>query len=191
MALAQSGAGLRIGSALDGISGSIPRRSRASSIGIAGIRRDGPDRLIRHRGDVVDLALEQLTLVTSPVVTTTSKTTPARSSTGVLLEREFEPPVARRRRHTRVRVGGADLLVLPVLRERRSAWSSGGLAAATVATWRTTRLSQLTSAPNQRGVDVNDLALGDPRVQARPHCALEDLPKRSAPQRWRTRVKLE
>ena len=82
-------------------------------------------------------------------------------------------------------------LYLPVLRERRSASSSSALARRHGLDVADDQALPADVGADQRGVDMHDLALGDPRLEAGRTVRSKIRRKRSAPQRWRMRVRLE
>jgi len=111
----------------------------------------------------------------------------------VLLVSGLQPSVASVRGHRRVRIGGADLLVLPGLPFFFSSSVSSSLwfSLSTSSTCRSTRLSQLTLARIRDASMCTTSAVAIFAFKQASTVRLKILQNRSSPQRWRMRVRLE
>ncbi len=86
------------------------------AIGVAGIGRDRLDRAARGPLDLAHLALDGIAIIGLPRCDLKAEDHAFQAiNGGVLLETGLEPPVPGRRRHRRIRIGLAHLLVLAAL----------------------------------------------------------------------------
>ena len=145
------------------------------AVGVAGVRRDGQDPVAGQRSDRVNLAFQHLAFVYfAGGDRDVEHDTILIVDRGVLLERGLEPPVAPGGRHCRVGIGGADLLVLSGL-----ARVSCRLLVVRVGRRHCLDVAGDQALPadvgaDQRGIDVDDVGLRDPRLKAGAYRALED-----------------